>query len=352
MTGRQKKNNAGNSSQNPFYYAQLTYFSLFSDTKSKLDDEFEVGKNDEMVFRASMPLEESALSNSAILQRNDGKKYFNYHEKSFGGFLKSVRVVDDKIDNKPVKQIEVTFFDPEAVYDNPFEDIDGANQKNGTVCGATYKVKTAFTLKGKEMLSLLFSAMDYSDNPESFYVSIVPAKSPQSGYTENIVIEGKKIFNFFVKQGEQILRPRFVDLNSKGWEKRKANLSQEQITKIESDVFNQEYTEIFAKYEGTRLRNHLDEFFEDYINNVFKVQVHERLFLPKLRDMGYDLVENGTDAKGNVKMKYVSLNADSADSIVDFDELPDYEGEKDFKPALESVMAGTESDDNYDDLPF
>lgn len=330
--GSQSKT-AGNSN-NPFKNYQTYYLSLFSNVHSPDEEKYKKGVNDEVIFKTTLQLDNELQQNTAVMEKTEGKNYFSLpREKKVVGYLKSINVVKDTINGKPTKQIELTIFDPEAEYYNPFEKIDVENPKNGTVTGAIYKIKTAFTLKGKELLTKLFNVV--TDAGRKITISIVPANSKESGYKEQIISNGKKVYNILVKQDDTVLRPRF------------GNPSENDF--VVHDIYNEKFLQILEEEEGDSLRVGMDKFIEKYINEVFRQRLFDEFFIPQLNEMGYDLVNDGVDKDGNPKLKYVRLGEhEDATAMTEYVSPEDDEdGEKSFVAAIEEVMPQPD-----DDLPF
>lgn len=333
--------NAAGNSNNPFKGYQTFYYSLFSNVHAPDEEGFQRGVNDEMIFKSTLQLDNEMQNNSAIMEKTDGKNYFSLpKEKKVSGFLKSISVVKDTIKGKPTKQIEITLFDPEDMYYNPFEKIDTENLKNGTVTGAIYKIKTAFTLKGKELIGKLYNLV--GDAGRKISISIVPANSKESGYKEQIFTkEGKKVYNILVKQGDTVLYPRFGDPAKNSF--------------IVHDTYNEKFLQILEEEEGDSLRVTMDKFHEKYINEVFRKRLFDEFFIPQLNEMGYDLVDDGKDKDGNVKLKYVRLGEhQDATAMTEYvsPEEDEEDETKSFRKEIEEVMPPSENEDNGDDLPF
>lgn len=303
MLGSQKTNS---SSQNPFVDYQTFYLNLFSNNVSSKDDTYVKGENDSVHFRVSLILDGEMKKNSEIKSITNGKDYYPLsNETKVTGYLKSISVIKDTVKNKPVKKVQITLFDPEAVYVNPFESQDKDNPKNNTVVGATYIIKTSFSLKGKELLSKL-SNIDVNNAQEMISLIVVPANSKDSNYKEPLIIDGKKIFNILIKQGEEIIFNRFGNPS--------------ETSKIKHDKWNEEYLDILQKYEDEARRINMDNLFERFINSIFAPAVHS-MFLSKLSNMGYNLVESGVNSDGSANFKYVklgeTLNLDSVSTYIE-----------------------------------
>lgn len=337
MLGNQQQN----SNQNPFTGYQTFYLNLFSNVVAPTDEDYKKGVNDTAHFRISLALDAEMKKNDEIVRLTGGKDYYALPiERKVTGYLKSISTFKETVKGKPVKKLQVVLFDPHAEYVNPFEELDANNPKNGTVVGATYILKTAFTLKGKEMLSKLAN-LDPQSN-EMVTIIVVPANTPESGYKEQIVIDGKRVYNILVKQGDNMLFSRFGN--------------PEKSSKIQHDVWNEEYLEILEKYEDSERRVRMDGLMERFVNTVF-LQVVHNMFLQTLQTLGYDLVESGTNQDGTTKYKYVKLG-ETVDTVsltttyVD----PSATNGKTFKPAIESTMPDSVDEDDSvgggDDLPF
>lgn len=328
--------NEQNNSQNPFNGYQTIYLSLFSNNVAPDHKDFVRGVNDSMHFRAALALDQNQKSNSKIMELTKGKEYFSLPtEKKVSGYLKSVMVLKETIDGKPSKKVQITLFDPMAPYYNPFESIDTTNPKNGTTVGAVYIIKSAFTLKSKELLSKLSNLDTTSD--EMITISVVPANTKDSGYKDQLVIKGKKIYNIFIKQGETVLRERFGDIEKSSF--------------VKHDNWNEQYVSILAENEDDALRINMDGFYEKFVKTVLAAEVND-IFLRTLRDLlKYELVPNGTNQDGTPRMKYSPL-----ESVLDATDVATYlpATEKSFKDQIEATMPDEvpTSSLSDDDLPF
>lgn len=342
MLGNQNQN----STQNPFMGYQTFYLNLFSNVAAPSDEHYKKGENDTAHFRISLMVDSEMKKNDEVQRITGGKDYYSLPiERKVTGYIKSLSTFKETVKGKPVKKIQIVLFDPNATYLNPFEEVDGDNPKNGTVVGATYIIRTSYSLKGKEMLAKLANLDSSLD--EMFDIIVVPANSAESGYKEQIIINGKKVYNILVKQGETMLFNRFGD--------------PEKSSKIQHDNWNQEYLDIIEKYQDADRRVEMDRLMERFITTGFSQTIHD-MFLRVLRTLGYDLVESGTNQDGSTKYKYVKLGetvtSDSlATTYVDPDAGEVGANGKTFKPEIESTMpASVEEDedsaDPSDDLPF
>jgi hypothetical protein len=296
MLGNQQKQN---SSQNPFVGYQTFVLNLFSNTLSSEDKDYVKGVNDTVHFRCVLLLDDEMKRNSRIMNMTGGKEYYNIpNDTSVSGYLKSVSVIQETINNKPSKKIQIVLFDPNATYHNPFESEDPNNPKNGKVVGATYIVKTAFSLKGKEMISKL-SNIDKSSN-EMVSISVIPARSKESNYKTPIVIKGKKIYNVFLKQGDNVIRDRFGNPTDNSY--------------VKHDSWNEKYLSILEEHKGSNdiLRVSMDNFYEKFITQYLISAIND-LFLEKIKELGYELVPNGTNQDGTVKYCYSKIGSELDD---------------------------------------
>jgi hypothetical protein len=322
MLGNQQQNQ----SQNPFVGYQTFYLNLFSNVMAPDEEGYAKGVNDTTHFRLSMVVDSEMKKNAAVLNLTGGKDYFNLpNDYKVTGYLKSISTFKETVKGKPVKKIQITLYDPEAQYLNPFESVDASNPKNNTVVGATYIIKTSFTLKGKELVSKLTN-LDPSLN-EMVSIIVVPANTAESGYKEQIVINGKKIYNILVKQGSEVLHSRFGDPSKS--------------SRVQHDKWNTEYLDILEKYEDETRRINMDNLFERFINQIFTPSVHS-MFLNGLKSMGYDLVESGTNQDGSAKFKYVKLG-----ETVDTEQFSTY-----VEPYEDDTQSVTSKDFDSNELPF
>lgn len=293
MLGNQQKQT---NSQNPFTGYQTFMLNLFSNSLSSEDKDYVKGVNDTVHFRCVLLLDEEMKRNQRIMNMTGGKEYYGLpNETNVSGYLKSVSVIQETINNKPSKKIQIVIFDPNATYVNPFESEDPNNPKNGQVTGATYIIKTAFSLKGKEMISKL-SNIDKNAN-ELLTIAVVPAKSKESNYKTPIVINGKKIFNIFVKQGDNVIRDRFGNPTDNSY--------------VKHDSWNEKYLSILEEHKGSNdiLRVSMDNFYEKFITQYLISSIND-MFLNNIKEMGYELVPNGTNQDGTTKYRYSKIGSE------------------------------------------
>jgi hypothetical protein len=339
MLGNQQQN----STQNPFSGNQVFYLNVFSNVLAPNEDGYQKGINDTAHFRVSLLVDAEMKKNEEVNRITGGKDYYALPvERKVTGYIKSLSTFKETVKGKPVKKMQIVLFDPNAEYVNPFEEVDADNPKNGTVVGATYVIKTSFSLKGKEMLAKLANLNPEVD--EMFSIIIVPANSAESGYKEQIVINGKRVYNVLVKQGDEMLFGRFGD--------------PAKSSKIQHDVWNEEYLDILEKYEDADRRVRMDGLMEKFITSGFSQTVHA-MFLRVLRGIGYDLVESGTNQDGTTKYKYVKLGETvTSEALTSVTTYVEPNGGKTFKPEIESTMPATVADDDDasvvggDELPF
>lgn len=327
-----------NSTSNPFVGYQTFYLRLFANVHAPDQEGYVKGKNDHMYFKLTLVVDENMKKNDQVTAITKGENYHPLAEsKKVSGFLKSVSVSKDVVNGKPTKKIQFVLYDPTAPYYNPFEEVDANNPLNGKTTGALYIVSSAFTLKSKELLSKLAN-VDGSITDQPITVSIVPANSKESGYKEQIVIAGKKVYNILVKQGDNVVRERFGDPSRGSF--------------IQQDSWNEDYLRILNEFTDDDLRIEMDRFYEKFVKNVMSASVHE-MFLSSLRNHGYDLVENGTNQDGTPRLKYIKLG-----ETMDVQEMTNViTPSKSFKAELESTMPMLDEDadvvvEDSDDLPF
>jgi hypothetical protein len=294
MLGNQKRAQNESNSQNPFQKYQTFYLNLFSNVEAANTENYKIGVNDSVHFRCSLRLDDYMKSNSDIMQKNQGKNYYSLpSEQEVGGFLKGLTIFKEEIKGKPAKKIQLTLFDPNAIYVNPFgETIDKDNPLNGTVVGAIYIIRSSFTLKGKELIRKLAN-IDQNANDQMISIIAIPAKTKDSGYKEQMLDKsGKKIYTILVKQGDTSLRDRFGD--------------PEKSSYVINDEWNKKYLDILSEYEDDALRTNMDVLLEKYTKNVLIEKING-FFMHKLHALEYDLVENGLNEDGSVKYKYVKM---------------------------------------------
>jgi hypothetical protein len=287
MLGNQ--NNGTNQSENPFVGFQTAYLSLFTNVLAPNEENYQKGVNDTAHFRVTLRLDDNQKRHS------DGKEYWTLpSETKVSGFLKSASVIEETIKGKVTKKIQITLFDPNQTYINPFEAVDQNNPKNNKTIGAVYIIKTAFTLKGKEMLQKLANVDPNVLEPIT--ISVGKAYCPPD-YKELLVINGKQVFNIYVRQGEESIGSRFGDPSKS--------------SKVVNDNWNETYLKLLEDNADDKelLRASMDSFYIKFIKNHM-VNFSKNMFLKVLNQMGYDLVENGVDKDGVVKFKYVSIGQD------------------------------------------
>jgi hypothetical protein len=294
MLGNQKRAQTESNSQNPFQKYQTFYLNLFSNVEAANSENYKIGFTDSVHFRCSLRLDDNMKANQAIMEKNQGKNYFDLpKEQEVGGYLKGLTIFKEEIKGKPAKKIQLTLFDPNAIYVNPFgETIDKDNPLNGTVIGAIYIIRTSFTLKAKELIRKLAN-IDQNNMDQMISIIAIPAKTKDSGYKDQMMDKnGKKIYTILVKQGDTSLRDRFGD--------------PEKSSYIVNDEWNKKYLEVLNEYEDDALRTNMDVLLEKYAKNVLVEKIHT-FFMNKLNSLDYDLVENGLNEDGTVKYKYVKM---------------------------------------------
>lgn len=336
MLGNQ--NNGTNQSENPFVGYQTVYLSLFTNVLAPGEENYQKGVNDRAEFRVTLKLDDNQKRHS------DGKDYWTLpSETKVSGFLKSVSVVEETIKGKPAKKIQITLFDPNQSYINPFEVVDQNNPKNNKTIGAVYIIKTAFTLKGKEMLQKLANVNP--DVLEPITISIGKAYCPPE-YKEPLIINGKQVYNIYVRQGEDSIGSRFGDPSKS--------------SKVVNDNWNESYLKLLEDNSEDKdlLRASMDSFYIKFIKNHM-VNFAKNMFLKVLNQMGYDLVENGVDKDGVVKFKYVSIGQDiDVANVTNYAPAaaPTVSVSAVSAPAEKSTTSSPDYDDEFvpsdDDLPF
>jgi len=327
------------STDNPFVGYETFYLRLFANVHAPDQEGYIKGKNDHSYFNLTLVVDDKMKKNPKVNEIIKDSNYFVLPEtKKVSGFLKSVAVLKDTVNGKPTKKIQIVLYDPTAPYYNPFEEVDAENPLNGKVVGAQYIISSAFTLKGKELLGKLAN-IDSSNTTDMVTISVVPANSKDSGYKDPMIINGKRVFNMLVKQGDTVVKDRFGDPARGSF--------------IQQDSWNENYLQILKDFEDIDLRIEMDRFYEKFVKTVMGPLVHE-MFLSSLRNNGYDLVENGTNADGTPKMKYIKLGETVSVEAMTNVVTPS----KSFKEELESSMPMLDETDEVepegsaDDLPF
>lgn len=318
--------NSVTNSQNPFVGYQTFYINLFTNNLAPNEEGYQKGVNDTSHFRVSLRLDDNQK------KFNNGQEYLKLpNEQKVSGFLKSISLIKDVINGKETEKFQITLFDPNSVYVNPFSNVDTSNPKAGNITGAVYIIKTSPTLKGKELLQKLANVDPNSDE----MVTITVGKAYCApDYKEPLVKDGKQIYNIYVKQGDENIGSRFGDPSKS--------------SKIKDDQWNREYLEILENPQNKQvnelMRINMNLFYGKFIKSVCS-DLAKNMFLKTLNQMGYDLVENGVDKDGLVKFKYVAIGSD-----VDVASVTSYAPSTKAAASDEDDFVEPSSDD--DDLPF
>lgn len=326
MLGSQ--NNVTNSN-NPFTSYQTFYLTLYTNVLGPNEEGYQKGVNDTAHFRVSLRLDDNQK------KHNNGQEYLKLpNENKIGGFLKSISLIKDVVNGKETEKFQITLFDPNSTYVNPFQNVDTNNPRNGKTVGAVYIIKTSPTLKGKELMQKLANV---DPNSEEMITITVGKAYCAPDYKEPLVKDGKQIYNIYVKQGDDNIGSRFGDPSKS--------------SKIKADEWNKEYLEILENPQNKQvnelMRINMNLFYGKFIKTVCS-ELAKKMFLKTLNQMGYDLVENGVDKDGIVKFKYVSIGSD-----VDVATVTNYE------PVSQvSTKQASDDEDSFvepsgdDDLPF
>jgi len=338
MLGSQR--NSSNSSDNPFSGYQNFYLNLYALVLGPNDEGYQKGVNDQMYFNAVLTLDEQMKRNPKIMERarssstSSNSAYYTLgRETSLNGvLLKSLYVKEDTINGKKTKRLIVTVFDPNAIYTNPFEDIDGDNPNNGKVTGAIYQISSSFTMKGKELINKLANLK--TNEPFDVFITQAKEKDDDGKYTIPIKTKtGQLIYNINIRQNEQMVMSRFGD--------------PEKLSSVVNDEWNEQFLSILndEELDPQEVRLKIDKFFTKFITNNFSDYVFAEMFLPYLqKEMGYNLVENGRNQDGTPRMKYVRI--DGVDSKPQFDEdVMDYDTDE---PEAKGVTFSADDEE----LPF